>query len=749
MAHLPETAAWRQCAPPSDAMRAAAARCPHPDLAKLNASPVPYIGTLYCAVTPAKLAAGEGPGQSQSQAVSTTSEGSERGVGGSADRPSRSLLDIEHLRTSAHSHGVGSSSPTAYSKGDGVAGDGGALAVESESESELGSPSGRPGRAKGSGSRDKHKQKSKSKNSFNCDASVLPPNGLYAVPLSGECMGALFSHYLWPPPTVSQSSNTLDIISDFSGAAVVPDADNEDGEGDAAHAIANGGGAAGAGAGVSALGMFGKAVQPTAVSLLPDHARRRLACSRPYGINRQLQLAVAAAEPLRATAALDGPLRCSYILLPDEKAVDTGDSSGAPSPRKSGGRGSATSSKAAAADGSGGSSSSAVTMQAYYLVQVIDESQPVIQPQLHPAQQSVVDAHDKREQERERAAAAELAYQDAEDVLLRSLVQDEHRRLLGRDTAVSTPRTSAAATAAADGGGGGPNSSASGRRRGGKEAQSKQAAGAGMGGRVHSADTGSEVDADWDAADDETDTLGSKASGGRGSSSKGGGGGSSKRKWDPNVLSYVCRWRSCMCDAVAVRHPTTGRLSYKQLCAYHEELKQFVDGKSSSSKLGGGAGGAAQLESAKYLPRKAPIFPSASAVTAGGGGKVTADVVSQVSAKRDLQIIRAASSLLQELWDGKLRTTLRSFTKKVARDIALRPFLESCMPTFLSAHPLYSPEAQLHLLQQQQQLRRNPFGLVSYLHQRVKSAAQGGQELSLLPPRPTWAIWKSKKYYER
>ena len=35
--------------------------------------------------------------------------------------------------------------------------------------------------------------------------------------------------------------------------------------------------------------------------------------------------------------------------------------------------------------------------------------------------------------------------------------------------------------------------------------------------------------------------------------------------------------------------------------------------------------------------------------------------------KRDLTMIRAASTLLQELWDGKLKATLRSFVKKTAQ----------------------------------------------------------------------------------
>jgi hypothetical protein len=112
----------------------------------------------------------------------------------------------------------------------------------------------------------------------------------------------------------------------------------------------------------------------------------------------------------------------------------------------------------------------------------------------------------------------------------------------------------------------------------------------------------------------------------------------SSKKWDTAVLSNVCRWRACLCDATAEPAP-------KYLCAYHTVVKNYLDGKSSSAKTS---------EASKYLPRKTP--PS----------------IPLNDPNRDAQMVRAASTLLQELWDGKMKGTLRSFANKVCEELNQR-----------------------------------------------------------------------------
>lgn len=113
-----------------------------------------------------------------------------------------------------------------------------------------------------------------------------------------------------------------------------------------------------------------------------------------------------------------------------------------------------------------------------------------------------------------------------------------------------------------------------------------------------------------------------------------------RSKWDPTLLSTVCRWRACACEATESPPP-------KYLCAYHSELKTFLD-----SSVGGGKGTG---ESIKYLPMKVPPHIS----------------TSLSMREKDLELIRAASSLLQELRAGKLHSTLRSFAARVCADMTL------------------------------------------------------------------------------
>lgn len=113
-----------------------------------------------------------------------------------------------------------------------------------------------------------------------------------------------------------------------------------------------------------------------------------------------------------------------------------------------------------------------------------------------------------------------------------------------------------------------------------------------------------------------------------------------KRKWDPKVLSTLCRWRACLAEAV-------GSYSSKHYCEYHSDLKRFLDFCSDNGASGN------IYDASKFTPKKPPLLSS----------NVT---------NRDLKLIRAASSLLQEIWDGKLKGTVFSYVHKMCAEMALR-----------------------------------------------------------------------------
>lgn len=171
-----------------------------------------------------------------------------------------------------------------------------------------------------------------------------------------------------------------------------------------------------------------------------------------------------------------------------------------------------------------------------------------------------------------------------------------------------------------------------------------------------------------------------------------GDGAAAGRQWDATLLSPLCLWRACLSPACAPPAATASALSQTQaqLCRYHHELRASLDAQLS-------AGGAS--ESAKFLPKKPPALqpPPAAAQDA-----------QQWQSKRDLQLLRAASSLLQELWDGRLKSTVRLFAKKVAGDMRLRSVCEAA------------------------------------LQQLLRAAASRTMALPLrsLPPPPPWALWR-------
>lgn len=175
---------------------------------------------------------------------------------------------------------------------------------------------------------------------------------------------------------------------------------------------------------------------------------------------------------------------------------------------------------------------------------------------------------------------------------------------------------------------------------------------------------------------------------------------SSKKSWDITVLSRVCHWRSCLCDV-------TGQ---GNLCQYHLEMKHFLDTRMSK----GGT-----LESSKYLPKKPPAFSNQN----------------MTEYKRDLMTIRAASTLLQELWDGRLKSTVKLFSKKMSSDMKLRGYLEGQINVFLKYHG-------------NSILKRKVRQGVGHQN-KVPQIALNEIASSLLPMPPTWSLWKNRDHLDK
>jgi hypothetical protein len=109
----------------------------------------------------------------------------------------------------------------------------------------------------------------------------------------------------------------------------------------------------------------------------------------------------------------------------------------------------------------------------------------------------------------------------------------------------------------------------------------------------------------------------------------------SKNQWDNKILWNFCRWRSCLA-------PATSSPSPRSLCTHHSMLKQFLE----SNK---------RNEAARFLPRKPP--------------NLTQD--EEDATINDLKLIKAASSLVEELADNKLASTIDSFCHRISSEHGL------------------------------------------------------------------------------
>jgi hypothetical protein len=121
--------------------------------------------------------------------------------------------------------------------------------------------------------------------------------------------------------------------------------------------------------------------------------------------------------------------------------------------------------------------------------------------------------------------------------------------------------------------------------------------------------------------------------------------------WDTTLMSTLCRWRACTVESCP---ESTSRC----LCKYHLELKSFLDSLPKPNNQDNSK--PVQKESHKFLPKKVPT-----------------SLLSSTSPSKDLEIMKSVSSLIQELWDGKLKTTLDNFSVKAGTDCSMKRRLES------------------------------------------------------------------------
>lgn len=226
-----------------------------------------------------------------------------------------------------------------------------------------------------------------------------------------------------------------------------------------------------------------------------------------------------------------------------------------------------------------------------------------------------------------------------------------------------------------------------------------------------------------------------------------------------SVLSTMCWWRSCQSEASS----TTSNL-----CAYHSDLKSFLDRDavtSSTSTSNSGANGAPS-DALKYLPRRVSTLPCAPTASTSAP-EISLEQYNE--SYRDYFMIRAASPLLQELGEGKLKYTIRSFIRRSGEEMHCKRRLEAAATAAASSSRLQlftdSLEQQKSikpLLQtsprQQSGSARSPSSgtrtrtgtarLVE-LHGAGATPAQSFIAMPSLSLSPVWAKWKNQDLLSR
>ena len=120
-----------------------------------------------------------------------------------------------------------------------------------------------------------------------------------------------------------------------------------------------------------------------------------------------------------------------------------------------------------------------------------------------------------------------------------------------------------------------------------------------------------------------------------------------QQQWHQALLSNICRWRACLDDAL-----DSGK---RTLCQHHTELKYFLDARQKLTSKSTSNIPISSLESTKYLPRKPAELSE----------EEMKRIKSSLSLQQeyDLNTMRAASTLITEIFDGNLKSTVHSFSK--------------------------------------------------------------------------------------
>lgn len=183
--------------------------------------------------------------------------------------------------------------------------------------------------------------------------------------------------------------------------------------------------------------------------------------------------------------------------------------------------------------------------------------------------------------------------------------------------------------------------------------------------------------------------------------------------WDTNLFSTLCKWRSCSAESCS-------ESGTKYLCRYHLELKIFLDNTPQSNEnITKGIG---TKESHKYLPKKVSAALLAALAT---------------NPAKDIDAIKSISSLIQELWDGKLKSTLLSFSMKTGQDCSLKRRMETINQNLAIASS------------QEKSLQALDAPVKTNLRQTHSSSHLPKLDVDSSKLRPSWSQWRSEEDYLR
>ena len=232
-----------------------------------------------------------------------------------------------------------------------------------------------------------------------------------------------------------------------------------------------------------------------------------------------------------------------------------------------------------------------------------------------------------------------------------------------------------------------------------------------------------------------------------------------------NQLYRRCDWRSCLSCVVNSSSSSVPSSSSSSiaLCQYHSQLKEFIDVTMVSSSTTTTGSSTSRIEksaplknSAKFLPKQSQPNSNESAQQQAQQGQqlppmssASTSVVSQT--KRDLKMLRSSSVLLQEIWDGRLKTTIQTFVQKTIQELNYKQFLDN----FQGNQFLLASLSQMALIPSQSSSSSASSSVLSPSSHRIPPP-HSSISLPICLSRlfssisltsPTWMLWKEKERY--